>query len=43
MGFEVTDHGDTAGIGFGQCRLYDIEGPIGSASCCALAQKRQVS
>jgi hypothetical protein len=42
VGFEVTDHGDTAGVAFGQCRLYDINGPIGAASCCALAQKRRV-
>ena len=42
VGFEVTDHGDTDGVAFGQCRLYDIEGPIGEASCCALAQKRPV-
>jgi hypothetical protein len=41
LGFEVTDHGDTDGVAFGQCRLYDTLGPIGSASCCALAQKRQ--
>jgi len=43
LGFEVTDHGDTAGVAFGQCRLYDIEGPIGAASCCALAQKRSTT
>jgi acyl-Coa thioesterase superfamily protein/acyl-CoA thioesterase superfamily protein len=42
VGFEVTDHGDTAGVAFGQCRLYDVEGPIGEASCCALAQKRKI-
>jgi hypothetical protein len=40
IGFEVTDHGATDGVAFGQCRLYDVEGPIGEASCCALAQKR---
>lgn len=43
VGFEAADHGDTAGVAFGECRLYDVEGPIGSASCCALAQKRQIS
>jgi hypothetical protein len=43
VGFEVTDHGDTAGVAFGQCRLYDVEGPIGAASCCALAQKRRAN
>lgn len=40
IGFDVTDHGDTAGIAFGETRLYDVDGPIGAASCCALAQKR---
>jgi acyl-Coa thioesterase superfamily protein/acyl-CoA thioesterase superfamily protein len=40
VGFEVINHGDTAGVGIGETLLYDIDGPIGSASCCALAQKR---
>jgi hypothetical protein len=40
VGFEVTDHGATDGISYGATRLYDVEGPIGSASCCALAQAR---
>lgn len=42
VGFEVTGHGDTAGVAVGECRLYDVEGPIGAASCCALAQGRGV-
>jgi len=40
VGFEVTDHGATDGVAVGATRLYDVQGPIGSASCCALAQKR---
>ncbi|MFC3070886.1 thioesterase family protein [Phenylobacterium soli] len=40
VGFEVTDHGDSHGVAFGETRLYDVDGPIGMASCCALAQKR---
>lgn len=41
VGFEVTDHGASDGVAVGTTRLYDVEGPIGTASCCALAQKRQ--
>lgn len=42
IGFEVADHGATAGVAIGDCRLHDLEGPIGLASCTALAQKRKV-
>jgi hypothetical protein len=40
VGFEVTDHGASDGVAVGTTRLYDVQGPIGTASCCALAQKR---
>lgn len=40
IGFEVVNHGATAGVAVGECFLYDPSGPIGSAACCALAQKR---
>jgi hypothetical protein len=40
IGYEVTDHGATDGVSIGACRLYDEQGPIGMASCCALAQRR---
>jgi hypothetical protein len=42
IGFEVINHGETDGVGIGECFLYDVEGPIGSASCCALAQARRI-
>jgi hypothetical protein len=42
IGFEVINHGDTDGVAIGECFLYDTAGPIGSASCCALAQARSV-
>jgi hypothetical protein len=42
VGFEVVNHGATDGVAIGECFLYDVQGPIGSASCCALAQKRQI-
>jgi hypothetical protein len=35
----VINHGATDGVAVGECFLYDADGPIGSASCCALAQK----
>ena len=40
IGFEKTDHQATDGVAVGECRLYDIEGPIGFGSCAALAQRR---
>jgi hypothetical protein len=40
VGFEVIDHGATDGVAVGACRLYDEDGPIGEASCAALAQRR---
>lgn len=42
IGFEVIGHGSTAGVAVGDCFLHDEDGWIGSASCCALAQKRPV-
>jgi hypothetical protein len=40
VGFEVIDHGATDGVAVGACRLYDEDGPIGEASCAALANRR---
>ena len=40
IGYEVINHGATEGVGIGECFLYDEQGPIGSASCCAVAQRR---
>jgi hypothetical protein len=40
IGFEVVNHHATDGVAVGECFVYDIEGPIGSASVAALAQKR---
>lgn len=42
VGFEVINHGATDGVAIGECLLHDEAGPIGSASCTALAQKRKV-
>lgn len=42
VGFEVVNHGATDGVAIGECFLHDEQGPIGSAGCTALAQKRQV-
>ena len=36
IGFEATNHHATAGIAVGECFLYDLEGPIGTASTAAL-------
>jgi hypothetical protein len=40
IGYEVVNHGASDGVAIGECFLYDEAGPIGSASCAALAQRR---
>jgi hypothetical protein len=40
IGYEVVNHGATDGVAIAECFLYDEAGPIGSASCAALAQRR---
>jgi hypothetical protein len=40
LGFEVTNHQATDGVAIGECFVYDVEGPIGTAAVCALAQRR---
>ena len=42
VGFEVVNHQATAGVAIGECFLYDEEGPIGSSTVTALAQKRSM-
>ncbi|MBI1199308.1 MAG: thioesterase family protein [Phenylobacterium sp.] len=42
VGFEVINHGASDGVAIGECLIHDERGPIGSASCTALAQKRKV-
>jgi hypothetical protein len=41
VGFDVVDHHADDGIAFGECRMYDEDGPIGASSVCALAQSRR--
>ncbi len=40
IGWEVWDHGSAAGVGQGECRIYDEEGPIGRSTVCAVANPR---
>jgi hypothetical protein len=42
IGFEVKNHGATAGVAIGECWLYDEAGAIGSSSVAALAQRRNM-
>jgi len=35
---ETINHNASDGIAIGECFVYDVEGPIGSASVAALAQ-----
>lgn len=41
IGFEVTGHEASEGIAVGYCRLHDVDGPIGFASCSALSNERR--
>ncbi|HWF76357.1 MAG TPA: thioesterase family protein [Caulobacteraceae bacterium] len=40
IGFEVKNHGASQGVAIGECWLYDEEGPIGTSTVAALAQRR---
>jgi hypothetical protein len=40
IGFEKWDHQATDGIAVGECRIYDVEGPIGFGACAAVGQRR---
>lgn len=42
MGFESMNQQATDGVSIVDCFLYDVQGPIGSVSCCALAQRRKI-
>jgi hypothetical protein len=41
IGFETTNHQGTDGVAIAECFLYDLEGPIGTASAASLAQSRE--
>jgi hypothetical protein len=43
IGLEVTDHLGHDGIAIGSCNLYDVEGPIGSSTVCALTNRTTLS
>ena len=40
IGFEVRNHQSSKGVAVAECWLYDEEGPIGTSSVAALAQRR---
>jgi Thioesterase-like superfamily len=43
IGFEVVNHHATDGIAIGECFLYDQQGPIGSSTVAALAQRKPMA
>jgi hypothetical protein len=43
IGFEVVNHHATDGVAIGECWLYDEEGPIGTSTVAALAQRKPMS
>jgi acyl-CoA thioesterase len=40
IGFEVVNHHATDGVAIGECSLYDQQGPIGTSTVAALAQRK---
>jgi hypothetical protein len=40
IGFEVVNHHATDGVAIGECFLYDQQGPVGTATVAALAQRK---
>lgn len=40
IGFQSMNHQASDGVSVVDCLIYDVEGPIGSVSCCALAQRK---
>ncbi|MFB6446279.1 acyl-CoA thioesterase domain-containing protein [Bradyrhizobium tunisiense] len=42
IGFEVVNHHATDGVAIGECWLYDEQGPIGTATVAALAQRKPI-
>ena len=40
IGFEVQDHLSAQGVCFGECGLYDEQGPIGRSLVCGVANRR---
>jgi Thioesterase-like superfamily len=43
IGFEVVNHQATDGIAIGECYLYDQQGPIGTSTVAALAQRKPMA
>ena len=43
IGFEVVNHHATDGIAIGECWLYDEQGPIGTSTVAALAQRKPMT
>ena len=40
IGFDVTNHQSASGIAVGECTVYDVQGPIGQSTVCAVANRR---
>ena len=43
IGFEVVNHHATDGVAIGECFLYDQQGPIGTSTVAALAQRKPMA
>jgi hypothetical protein len=43
IGLEVVNHHATDGVAIGECFLYDQQGPIGTSTVAALAQRKPMA
>jgi hypothetical protein len=43
IGMETTNHQSSDGVAIGQCRVYDVQGSIGSVSVAAIPQQRRLN
>jgi hypothetical protein len=43
IGFEVVNHHAAEGVAIGECVLYDQQGPIGTSTVAALAQRKPMA
>jgi acyl-CoA thioesterase len=43
IGFDVVNHQAADGVAIGECLLYDQQGPIGTSTVAALAQRKPMA
>ena len=43
IGFDVIEHRSSDGIALGECAVYDLDGPIGRSTVCAVASRKKLA